>query len=475
VYNPSCEACPHHLRACTVCVPGEGPLDADLMIVGMNPGALEDLRGRPFIGPAGQILDEALATAGIDRRSAYVTNAVKCYSGKAKPTRTELATCSDLYLREEIARVRPRVIVAMGDLAMLALTNLSGVNKNRGHLLALRPGLAVTAGVVVVPTYHPAAYLHAGRDERIKQAITADLRVARDALEGKKPYILEVREGEPSEGTSAFDIETGPEGRFLLGTIADAGGTYKALGPSTLAVGGSYIAWNAKFDIKVAEAAGYQVPQVVHDPMLMLHLLDSGRRGRYGLEQAVIDEFGAADPTWLEAKRRVHHGEQLPLDELTRYCAQDSCYTARLFERFYPRLQAQPALLALYEHLVLPAMRLLVQVEQTPVPLDVDYIRRLDGELAERIAIVEAELADLAGLDELPNFRSHKILVDVLYKRLGLPILRVTDSGAPSTAKAVLMDLRRLSPFVSKLLEFKRLGKQRSSYTRRWLKLLGAE
>ena len=84
-------------------------------------------------------------------------------------------------------------------------------------------------------------------------------------------------------------------------------------------------------------------------------------------------------------------------------------------------------------------------------------------------------MAEMAGLETAPNFRSHKVLVDILYKCLGLKILRVTDHGAPSTAKPVLMELRTLSPWVEKLLEHKRYSKLRSAYTMRWLKILGKE
>lgn len=491
MYNPGCVACPLHLRACTVCVPGEGPEQADLMIVGMNPGAQEDLRGRPFVGEAGKVLDDCLAGAGITRSQVFVTNAVKCYSGKAKPTRTELSICSDLYLKQEIARVRPRVIVALGDLALLALTAKGGVNANRGQTFPLRPGLwSLSWGNIphVVVTYHPAAYLHAGRDLRIKQAIQADLEVARQRLMGSSSNLLEVREGEITEEVLGFDIETTKDGRFIVGTATQGDGAFRARyrggdqgprggdqGPrGELARARGLVAWNAKFDLKVLQAEGVETSGlVVHDPMLILHLLDSSRKGRYGLEPAVIDEFGAADPDWLEAKRIVHSqgAEALPLDRLTRYCAQDSLYGLRLFNRFYPRLQANPQLLMIYEHIVLPAMHLLTRVEQQPVPLDVGYIRDLDADLKAHIGVLAAEMRELAGLRELPNFRSNRVLAEVLFKKLGLPVVRLTDTGAPSTAKPVLMSLRHLSPFVELLLRYRRLEKLRKAYTQRWLRL----
>ena len=477
--NPNCTACPLHQRACTVCIWGEGPVPADLMIVGMAPGATEDVRGRPFVGPAGEILNTALAEAHLDRAHIYITNTVKCFPGRArKPTRAEIATCTDTYLRWELEQVRPRLIVAMGDLAMLALTNRSGVMAHRGQILELRPGFGLAIPVLV--TYHPAAYLHAGRDPRIVQAMRADFIRARDFLRGASPY-LDVRPDETvlAEPVVALDTETDAEGNLLVGTLGVADGRYVVFGITDAAAvlarlrpDVHLVAWNARFDLAVLNKHGIVLPSHVKitDPMLLLHLLDSGRQGRYNLEAAVLDEFGHADAEWLASKRRVHQGEQLPLSELTRYCAQDSVLTARLFAQFRERIRQFPQLIRLYRTLVRPVAEMLAVTEATPVPLDRDYLKRLDEDLSARITMLGDELAQLAGLDEVPNFRSHKVLAEVLYQRLALPVVKVTDGGAPSTDKMALMELVHLSPFVERLLVYRKLNKLRSAYVQRWLR-----
>ena len=136
----SCKNCPLWRRA-TQTVFGEGPVPASLVLVGEQPGDQEDLKGRPFVGPAGKLLDSALERAGLDRALAYVTNAVKHFKWEPlgnrrlhkKPTTREIAACRP-WLLSELALVRPRVVVSLG---ATATTSLLGdgfrVTENRGQ------------------------------------------------------------------------------------------------------------------------------------------------------------------------------------------------------------------------------------------------------------------------------------------------------------------------------------------------------
>jgi probable DNA metabolism protein len=153
-----CRACPLWKDA-TQTVFGEGPARAELMLVGEQPGDKEDLAGKPFVGPAGNMLDRALAEAGIDRKKVYVTNAVKHFKfvprGKIrlhqKPATPEIRACRPWYERE-LAAVRPRLVVAMGaTAAQSVLGKVTPINKNRGRPIASDDGTAVL--VTVHPSY----------------------------------------------------------------------------------------------------------------------------------------------------------------------------------------------------------------------------------------------------------------------------------------------------------------------------------
>ena len=134
-----CRACPLYKDA-TQTVFGEGPPTARIMLVGEQPGDKEDLAGKPFVGPAGQMLDRALEEAGIDRRKVYVTNAVKHFKfvprGKIrlhqKPSTPEIKACRQWYERE-LAAIKPDLVVAMGaTAAQSVLGKITPINKNRG-------------------------------------------------------------------------------------------------------------------------------------------------------------------------------------------------------------------------------------------------------------------------------------------------------------------------------------------------------
>lgn len=176
----ACTRCPLHCHA-TQAVPGEGPAGAALMIVGEQPGDQEDLAGRPFVGPAGQLLDKALIRAGIDRETAYVTNAVKHFKfeprGKRRihkrPETPEIEHCR-WWLEQERSIVKPRLVLALGATAARALTGRpQTIFRVRGQVRTLDDG----TGLLV--TVHP-SYLLRLQDERRKreewQAFLADLR-----------------------------------------------------------------------------------------------------------------------------------------------------------------------------------------------------------------------------------------------------------------------------------------------------------
>ncbi|GAA4768120.1 UdgX family uracil-DNA binding protein [Stakelama sediminis] len=142
-----CTRCPL-CQAATQTVFGEGPLDAAMMLVGEQPGDQEDLAGRPFVGPAGQVLDDALAQAGVDRARLYVTNAVKHFKftprGKrrihAKPDSGEISACR-WWLEQESRLVRPKLTVALGATAARALTGRTvTIGRERGRPIALPDG-----------------------------------------------------------------------------------------------------------------------------------------------------------------------------------------------------------------------------------------------------------------------------------------------------------------------------------------------
>jgi DNA polymerase len=178
----ACTACPLYKNA-TQTVFGEGPRNPPMMLVGEQPGDSEDLSGKPFVGPAGKIMDRALEEAGIDRKQVYVTNTVKHFKweprGKRrihqKPNSRDIAACRP-WLEAELRLVKPKLLVCLGATAAQAIFGPSfRVTRERGKVLAS------SLAEKVVATVHPSSLLrqpNEGAREREYAHFIADLRVA---------------------------------------------------------------------------------------------------------------------------------------------------------------------------------------------------------------------------------------------------------------------------------------------------------
>jgi DNA polymerase len=180
-----CTRC-HLYKNATQTVFGEGPVDASLMLVGEQPGDQEDIQGRPFVGPAGKVLDRALAEAGIERSGIYITNAVKHFKNEPrgkrrihkKPDTSEIDACR-WWLDHELELIQPQIVVALGATAARALMRKGAtISAYRGRLIEFPGHLS---GFV---TIHP-SYLLRLQEERDKarefDLLVRDLRLAAKA------------------------------------------------------------------------------------------------------------------------------------------------------------------------------------------------------------------------------------------------------------------------------------------------------
>jgi DNA polymerase len=181
-----CRGCPLW-KLGTQTVFGEGPSRARVLMVGEQPGDREDIAGRPFVGPAGKLLDQALVAAGIDRGDVYVTNAVKHFKwepvGKRrlhkKPNAREIAACRP-WLDAEIEALRPEILVALGATAAQAMRGPQfRVTRDRGKVFSDAPGANA-----FVATVHPSSILRADPAEReaALAAFVADLKIVAKLL-----------------------------------------------------------------------------------------------------------------------------------------------------------------------------------------------------------------------------------------------------------------------------------------------------
>ena len=182
----TCTDCPLHQNRSRA-VPGEGPENAEIMLIGEAPGFNEDKQGRPFVGAAGQFLDKLLASANLSRESVYITNTVKCRPlNNRDPLPVEMAACRK-YLDRQIEVIAPKVIVTLGRHSLTAFLPKETISKSRGRPRSVN-------GRTLFPMYHPAAALH---QQSLREVIEADIKKLPALLkEAPSPEPEKEREGE---------------------------------------------------------------------------------------------------------------------------------------------------------------------------------------------------------------------------------------------------------------------------------------
>lgn len=152
---------------------GEGNRNAKIMLIGEGPGADEDIKGVPFVGKAGQLMNKALEALGINREDVYITNVVKCRPPQNRlPEDNEATSCMD-YLRSQVILIKPKIIILLGN---TALKNILGeeyaITKSRGTWIEKK-------GILYMPTFHPAALL---RDDSKKIDFWRDLKLVKEKI-----------------------------------------------------------------------------------------------------------------------------------------------------------------------------------------------------------------------------------------------------------------------------------------------------
>lgn len=186
---PDCDLCRSRMKA----VPGEGPLNATIVFIGEAPGWHENQQGRPFVGPAGQFLNQLLASIGLRREDVFITNVVKCRPpGNRDPLPDEIDACQK-YLDAQLEIIKPKVIVTLGRYSMARYFPNERISKIHGQARKEN-------GVIYFPMYHPAAALH---QPVLKATVESDIRKI-PALLADLEYIEERDSSPPPQQLSLF-------------------------------------------------------------------------------------------------------------------------------------------------------------------------------------------------------------------------------------------------------------------------------
>ena len=530
--RPPCHECGAWATSDVHALPGEGPDIADIALIGEGPGAEEEQYAQNFIGRAGEMLNECLTQANILRSECFICNSVRCRTitpiGKnRKPKPFEVACCRSFTV-DDLRRVKPKVIVALGDTPATLLLGklLGGVTENRGKV---RWSDEFNAWIIV--TFHPA---YALRYPAQMQFIVDDLRTAkRVSVEGYTP-------GEPTQIEVVTDIDRYRQVRDEL--LHDALTNHRTLHFDWETLGGAHLVKARGFclsmttrprqakviprylqggtmylskaalremdaitsEIMTSDAAkgGSNLPfdfiislntlgvlprKPKFDAQLVHHLLNvhlGERAHSLKVMAAMYTDMGRYDDVldqWLVDNHHTLDGKpdpefiyMAPDDLVHRYNGMDADAPCRLEEIFWPQM-IEMGVLHAYENpldgrLAL-AMEHAIHIDRVGVRIDREYLDTLSDTLATAVETIEQDIVQEIGPDTAAKFKdayvnpgSAQQVARLLYDEMELPIMGRTDTGAPSTSGEILKTFEKAHKVVELILRHRTFTKIKSTW-----------
>jgi len=470
---------------------GTGPKDAEIMFIGEGPGEEEEIQGIPFVGRSGKFLTDILNKVGIDRNKCYITNAILCRPpGNRTPTKEEVLCCRQRLVRC-INRIKPKLIVTLGNVAYFAIFpsgRIGGISECRSVIRDSKE-----FDCKVLSTYHPAAVL---RDPLKYKDFEKDIQKIKMFLSGEKievehTYILldsvdKIRNAFKELKESIYvsmDIEA--EGLdYFTDKIISFAFSHKLYTsyfiPTPYSPFNCFTedVWNKEVipllkelledpNIRIiVHNESYETLfmkgnlnidlQVYFDTLLAHHLLDEN--SQHGLKRLSIRY-----PDIAGYEVGINRGKiyELPPEELMKYNCIDADVTFRLYLEFKDELRKEE-LDNLFFNLVMPLRRVLSKMEYRGIRIDIPYLNKLEQEWNQQLKEIENKIFELVG-KEL-NIHSTKQLSTLLFNDLKLPIINHTAKGNPSTNDATLQELTKYSEIPKLLLKYRKISKMLSTY-----------
>lgn len=476
--NPHCVRCKLSEGVKTVCLMGQGNQQADLMLVGEAPGADEDRAGFPFVGQAGQILNNILREYEIKRSDVYISNSVKCRPAEnRRPHVSEIRACRP-YLLKEIRIVKPKLIVALGQVAMATLLNTQTFVISSGRGKVHYAPWKATKGIPIIVTYHPAAVK---RDNSLIESVFTDfeyfLGILKNGIRPRKKSHYAIGISSCRNNICSIDLETSGLNPFATSSYILCGGSTDRLytgycvrsvdklvpilsDPKILKIG-----HNIKFDIKWLKTHGFPFEGQIHDTLVAEHMINENLPS-YGLKElaATYTDMGAYSAEF-ENQMKLHKNDptKIPIKILMRYCAEDVDATYRLYERQIKRLEEE-GLNNLFD-LTMYGERVMADAEIHGVNVDKERHAYLRGLYKKKIKKLRLKIKKICGKD-LVNPDSGIQLGKVLVGKLGFPVLRRTKKGRVSVDKVALDKLSRLDKtgIINLILKYRKLRGDYSKY-----------
>lgn len=462
-----CSLCPRLCESRSQVVPSHGPTDARIMIIGQAPGYEEDRVGKGFQGKSGAHLRKLLASAGIDMDKCHISNVVKCFPAKnRKPLKSEIKNCSTAWLLDEIAALRPEMIIAVGDVALQVLKPGEKISQIHGQTIPLELG---NLNMQLFTTYHPAAAMY---DQSLQPILINDFKNLGAKPKKQEGWTLVLTElKRVAEKTVAVDFETTEPviSEVFAPVLADPRGVALAWRDPKAGVKAFYhatqnislyhemlsrpdstkICHNAKFEYMVAKRQGITM-QNFHDTKLMAYVLGMPSTNLKDLSGTVLNVRQQRYEEWNKVS--------------PEYPAGDAAYTFLLAEQLSSRLEEE-GLWNVYADIDLPVVQVLAEMEMAGVRVDLDKLKVVGSQLEAIKAKIQEEFGGY-------NFGKDAQIRLFLYEDLGLPVLRRTKTGLPSVEKDILVRLAAKHPEPARVLDWNEADSLLTKYVNTLPKLL---
>ena len=478
-----CDICPLYAAPF---VPPSGSTGASIVIVGEAPGASEVMEGKPFVGQSGQLLDAVIAQAGYDPADSYRTNAVMCRpENNRTPTQTELSCCNARLVHELEQTQAP--VLLLGKTACDALSVEFG---KKGAWLKWN-------GRWVKPAWHP-AYVLREPDEatlfikEVTSALSGPSNIREfnpEVIVAESPYHLKTLLNDCLDGTwVAYDIET------------DQIQWYDTLTKSRDSILMLQLTWSDDFGIVIPDNLLYDEPGTIEvlqdffnrvrtcghnakfdnvflrshlglkihldfDTLLAQYILDEtmprGLKAIASIEYGIPDYEDELISQYLSSRNDRY--SKIPFDKLALYGCKDVCVTLALRKDFEERLRENDQYEMPFETIIMPATRMLEDVELRGFQVDLEALDKVDTDFKQRIEERALVLRQIAGKPDLnPNAPAQ--LAVVLFDELHLPMPQSYKIKPRSTNNDVLEKLKGKHPIIAAIKEYRRVKKLHSSY-----------
>ena len=440
-------------------IEGRGSSRPEVMFVGQAPGREEDLRGKCFVGPAGQLLTQAITEYSL--KPAYITNLVKCFPPQDRdPQAPEIEACKP-YLMEEIKELEPKIIVLLGNIPLKAVLGLTKITELSGKLI-------VRDGQKYFPLLHPSFILRYPHNQAMFENHLKELRrlikgEEKSKVETEQATVKDAKRLLKASDEIAFDYETTGIEEHSAGKIRCLGISdgdkalwvdaqepgFSTLARDMLGSGLVKIAQSSNFERRVSkENLGVYPVNLKWDTLAMHFLLDEN--SMHNLDVLAGKYLDA--PNWDIYDEMVQSGHTyatFPMKKLGPYCATDAFYTFKLYKIFRAELEKDPKLMWVYENILLPLSEVTAKLDIVGTHIDMKWNKRLEVIMKREMDQLQWEFRSMnkqklykLGLFQELNMNSRDQMRKFFVKGLGFNITEKTDGGQASIKQDVMEKFR---------------------------------